>query len=131
MFPNQCLINIDEILLTKKHFNRLRDWLETKISDPLYPGLEWLNKQQKIFRIPWKHGGRHGWKEEEDARLFREWSEHTGEAANITSMYVVGCRYILEIFAVRSDNQMQDDIRHCWFEDALVIKEPFFRVFFL
>jgi len=58
---------------------RLRDWLEMRIGDRRYPGLRWEDEQKKIFRIPWKHGARHGWREENDARLFREWSEHTGK----------------------------------------------------
>ncbi|XP_078495028.1 uncharacterized protein LOC113474866 [Ciona intestinalis] len=57
---------------------RLRDWLELRIGKSRYPGLVWEDKTEMTFRIPWKHGARHGWREKEDARLFRDWSEHTG-----------------------------------------------------
>nr|XP_026693430.1 uncharacterized protein LOC113474866 [Ciona intestinalis] len=77
---------------------RLRDWLELRIGKSRYPGLVWEDKTEMTFRIPWKHGARHGWREKEDARLFRDWSEHTGrfyislKAADVELLQIRGTR---------------------------------------
>ncbi|XP_030067353.1 interferon regulatory factor 1 isoform X2 [Microcaecilia unicolor] len=57
---------------------RMRPWLEQQINSNAIPGLEWINKEQKTFQIPWKHAARHGWDMETDACLFRNWAIHTG-----------------------------------------------------
>ncbi|XP_021375845.1 interferon regulatory factor 8-like isoform X2 [Mizuhopecten yessoensis] len=56
---------------------RLRPWLEAKINSNTIPGLKWLSSSQQIFRVPWKHGGKHDW-HEEDSLIFKEWAVHTG-----------------------------------------------------
>ncbi|XP_060079926.1 interferon regulatory factor 8-like [Ylistrum balloti] len=56
---------------------RLRPWLEAKINSNTIPGLQWLDSSQQIFRVPWKHGGKHDW-HEEDSMIFKEWAIHTG-----------------------------------------------------
>ncbi|XP_069112281.1 interferon regulatory factor 5-like isoform X2 [Argopecten irradians] len=56
---------------------RLRPWLEAKINSKTIPGLYWLDNSQQIFRVPWKHGGKHDW-HEEDSMIFKEWAIHTG-----------------------------------------------------
>ena len=58
---------------------RLRPWLEEKISTQAIPGLCWIDQENKIFRIPWKHAARQGWSVDEDASLFRAWAIHTGK----------------------------------------------------
>ena len=41
---------------------RLRDWLEDMIDAGLYGFLKWEgDPRMPTFRIPWKHGSRHGW----------------------------------------------------------------------
>ncbi|XP_053573168.1 interferon regulatory factor 1 isoform X2 [Bombina bombina] len=57
---------------------RMRPWLEQQIESNLYPGLSWVNKEEMIFQIPWKHAARHGWDINKDACLFRSWAIHTG-----------------------------------------------------
>ncbi|XP_075457237.1 interferon regulatory factor 1 isoform X1 [Ascaphus truei] len=57
---------------------RLRPWLEKQIGTNTIPGLVWLNKDERIFQIPWKHAARHGWDINRDACLFRSWAIHTG-----------------------------------------------------
>ncbi|XP_068133542.1 interferon regulatory factor 1 isoform X4 [Hyperolius riggenbachi] len=57
---------------------RLRPWLEKQIESKTIPGLSWLNKEEMIFQIPWKHAARHGWDLNKDACLFRQWAIHTG-----------------------------------------------------
>uniref|UniRef100_A0A803K9V5 IRF tryptophan pentad repeat domain-containing protein n=3 Tax=Xenopus tropicalis TaxID=8364 RepID=A0A803K9V5_XENTR len=58
---------------------RMRPWLEEQINKDLIPGLKWLNKEKKIFQIPWMHAARHGWDVDKDAPLFRNWAIHTGK----------------------------------------------------
>nr|XP_033788049.1 zinc finger protein 777-like isoform X2 [Geotrypetes seraphini] len=56
----------------------MRPWLEQQINSSSIPGLKWINKDLKIFQIPWKHAGLNGWDLETDACLFRNWAVHTG-----------------------------------------------------
>ncbi|KAI1887572.1 hypothetical protein AGOR_G00191690 [Albula goreensis] len=58
---------------------RMRPWLEEQIDRGMIPGLKWVNKEKKIFQIPWMHAARHGWDVEKDAPLFRNWAIHTGK----------------------------------------------------
>ncbi|XP_066470532.1 interferon regulatory factor 1 [Tiliqua scincoides] len=57
---------------------RMRPWLEKEIDSNKIPGLIWINKEEKLFQIPWKHAAKHGWELEKDACLFRNWAIHTG-----------------------------------------------------
>ncbi|NXO22746.1 IRF1 factor, partial [Cisticola juncidis] len=57
---------------------RMRPWLEMQIDSNQIPGLRWINKDKRIFQIPWKHAAKHGWDMEKDACLFRSWAIHTG-----------------------------------------------------
>lgn len=58
---------------------RLRDWLVENIDAGLY-GLKWEGHPDKqIFRVPWKHGSRHGWTVNDDAALFKAWATYTGK----------------------------------------------------
>ncbi|KAJ8407432.1 hypothetical protein AAFF_G00272890 [Aldrovandia affinis] len=58
---------------------RMKPWLEEQIDHGLIPGLKWVNREKKIFQIPWMHAARHGWDVEKDAPLFRNWAIHTGK----------------------------------------------------
>ena len=49
---------------------RLRPWLVEQINSSQYEGLEWIEKDKFIFKIPWKHFGTPG-VTEKDAALFR------------------------------------------------------------
>lgn len=57
---------------------RMKDWLKIRIGNPRYPGLVWLDEEKQIFKIPWKHAALHGWDQNSDGALFRDWAEHTG-----------------------------------------------------
>ena len=50
---------------------RLRPWLIDQINSGKTPGLEWIDPEKMIFKIPWKHFGRPGVDEYNDAMLFR------------------------------------------------------------
>lgn len=58
---------------------RMRPWLEEQIDSRQIPGLTWVNKEKRIFQIPWMHAARHGWDLEKDAPLFMRWAIHTGK----------------------------------------------------
>ncbi|XP_031415463.1 interferon regulatory factor 2-like [Clupea harengus] len=57
----------------------MRPWLEEQINSASINNLVWLNKQKKIFQIPWMHAARHGWELDKDAPLFMNWAIHTGK----------------------------------------------------
>ncbi|XP_077183016.1 interferon regulatory factor 1 isoform X2 [Paroedura picta] len=61
---------------------RMRPWLEIQINSNNIPGLVWINKEEQVFQIPWKHAAKHGWELERDACLFRNWAIHTGRYKN-------------------------------------------------
>ncbi|KAG7281201.1 hypothetical protein CRUP_022866 [Coryphaenoides rupestris] len=56
---------------------KMRPWLEEMIESNQVQGLRWLDKDQKMFSITWKHAARHGWQMETDASLFKSWAIHT------------------------------------------------------
>ncbi|KAM3867218.1 interferon regulatory factor 2 [Diretmus argenteus] len=58
---------------------RMRPWLEEQINSCQIPGLKWVNREKRIFQIPWMHAARHGWDLEKDAPLFMRWAVHTGK----------------------------------------------------
>ncbi|XP_059202851.1 interferon regulatory factor 2 [Centropristis striata] len=58
---------------------RMRPWLEEQIDSCQIPGLKWVNKEKRIFQIPWMHAARHGWDLQKDAPLFMRWAIHTGK----------------------------------------------------
>ncbi|XP_060729207.1 interferon regulatory factor 2a isoform X1 [Tachysurus vachellii] len=58
---------------------RMRPWIEEQINSGKIQGLIWVNKEEKIFQIPWIHAARHGWDLDKDAPLFMNWAIHTGK----------------------------------------------------
>lgn len=59
----------------------MRDWLLTKLESKEIPGLEWMDRKRKIFRIKWCHGSRHSWSVK-DSVLFEQWAIHSGRWNN-------------------------------------------------
>ena len=58
---------------------RLRDWLVQNIIEGKN-GLKWVGEpKERTFRVPWKHGSRHGWDVNADAALFQAWALYTGK----------------------------------------------------
>lgn len=57
---------------------RFRDWLQQKLDGKEIAGLEWIDRRIGLFKIPWKHGSRHGWSVGDDAEIFRQWALHSG-----------------------------------------------------
>jgi hypothetical protein len=49
------------------------------INSGRFLGLEWLNKENSVFRVPWVHAKKRDYNQERDAALFKEWAMHSGK----------------------------------------------------
>lgn len=58
---------------------RMKDWLIEQINSNSYEGLQWVDEEKTIFRVPWIHAKKRGYNAERDAALFRAWAKHTGK----------------------------------------------------
>ncbi|KAM4719003.1 interferon regulatory factor 9 isoform 2-T3 [Anableps anableps] len=61
---------------------KLRSWIVEQVSSGKYPGVTWDDEAKTMFRIPWKHAGKHDFREDEDAALFKAWAEFKGKLTN-------------------------------------------------
>lgn len=68
----------DEVCVDERP-ERMRDWLIRMINSGRFPGLEWLDEEKTIFKVPWVHAKKRGYCRERDAALFREWALHSGK----------------------------------------------------
>ena len=57
---------------------RMREWLVRMINSGRFAGLEWIDQEQMIFRVPWIHAKKRDYNQERDAALFKEWAIHSG-----------------------------------------------------
>lgn len=55
----------------------LRQWLEVEADGGRIPGLRWLDKNDGLVRINWRHGSRAEWSSN-DVTVFKCWALHTG-----------------------------------------------------
>lgn len=59
---------------------RMREWLVRMINTPgRFPGLEWLDQEKTVFKVPWIHAKKRGYNRERDAALFKAWAIHSGK----------------------------------------------------
>ena len=49
---------------------RLRSWILEKLDKNDCPGCTWIDKEQRIFKLTWKHYGRPGFDEERVSAKF-------------------------------------------------------------
>ena len=49
---------------------KLRPWLEGQLNRGEIEGVEWIDREKKIFKLPWKHGGKSDWNPL-DSELFK------------------------------------------------------------
>ncbi|XP_070574526.1 uncharacterized protein [Ptychodera flava] len=61
------------------HRLRLRPWIIQQIDSGKYKGLDWIDESKTEFRVPWKHAAKNDYDQEEDSKIFRAWSLHTGK----------------------------------------------------
>ena len=48
------------------------------INSGRFPGLQWMDQEKMVFRVPWVHAKKRDYNQERDAALFREWAIHSG-----------------------------------------------------
>lgn len=57
---------------------RMRTFLGDLLDSQDVPGLEWVNKERKTFRMPWKHAKKKGYDSGKDTLLIKLWAMNTG-----------------------------------------------------
>jgi len=55
----------------------MRRWLQKLADDGDIPGLEWMDSEHTLLKIPWCHGSRSEWNQDCCA-LFKAWAEYKG-----------------------------------------------------
>lgn len=58
---------------------KMRHWLKRAIDSGEFEGVEWTDREEGKFRVPWKHASRHGWDINRDASIFKMWAVYTGK----------------------------------------------------
>ena len=59
----------------------MKNWIIDQVNSRQFPGLEWVNKEQNKFKVPWRHAKKKGYNRDRDAALFKEWAIFTGKFA--------------------------------------------------
>lgn len=57
----------------------MRPWLIEQVEKGEVLGLEFLNAEKTLIKVPWTHASRHGWEASKDSSLFKRWAIHTGK----------------------------------------------------
>ena len=73
---------------------RLKPWLEAQINSGRFPGLAWVNREERTFRITWKHGGRADWSET-DALIFKVGESCRDQCDTVHLGCVMACQTVL------------------------------------
>lgn len=73
------LATVPERELNDERPERMRDWICRMVNSGRFHGLEWINNEKTVFRVPWIHAKKRGYCKERDAALFREWAIHSGK----------------------------------------------------
>ncbi|XP_065671014.1 interferon regulatory factor 5 isoform X5 [Hydra vulgaris] len=77
LLSDDCSVNSEFLRNQLPKKQKLKPWLLDQINSGKYPGLDWIDKSNQIFKIPWKHFGRPGEYDSNYAMLFRAWAVHT------------------------------------------------------
>jgi len=64
--------------LTKER-QRFTPWLEEQINRGGIDGLEWIDREKGIFKVPWVRVDKPEFVLETHAELFKRWAQHTGK----------------------------------------------------
>jgi len=55
----------------------MREWIEWNADNNTFTGLKWLDRDEKLIQIAWKHGSRNEWSRD-DVLHFESWADYTG-----------------------------------------------------
>ena len=64
--------------LTKER-QRFTPWLEEQINRGDIDGLEWIDREKGLFKVPWVRVDKPEFVLETHAELFKRWAQHTGK----------------------------------------------------
>ena len=70
-----------------KQRQRFTPWLEQQIESGDIDGLEWIDKEIGIFKVPWVRVDNPEFELETHAELFKRWSSRTGRGHQIFAKY--------------------------------------------
>ena len=56
---------------------RFRDWLLDQLDTKEIEGVQWIDRERGLFKIPWVHGSHQNWNIT-DAEIFRQWAIYSG-----------------------------------------------------
>ena len=62
-----------------KDRKRFTPWLEYQLNHGDISGLDWIDRVEGIFRIPWVRVDKPEFNLHRDAELFKRWAQHTGK----------------------------------------------------
>uniref|UniRef100_A0A493T8P1 IRF tryptophan pentad repeat domain-containing protein n=1 Tax=Anas platyrhynchos platyrhynchos TaxID=8840 RepID=A0A493T8P1_ANAPP len=57
---------------------RLKPWLLAQVESQRYPGLQWVDRRQRLFCIPWHHATRHLAPQDDDGTIFKVGTHRVG-----------------------------------------------------
>ena len=70
---------VRRVSVAKQQRQRFTPWLEQQIESGDIDGLEWIDKEIGIFRVPWVRVDKPEFELETHAELFKRWASHTGK----------------------------------------------------
>jgi len=88
VLKNEISIPINRKPIRPIERQKMRPWLLNLLTNENVPGLAWLSKRDRTFRISWRHAARQGWNPKKDADLFERWARHTGKILNALSVKI-------------------------------------------
>jgi len=56
----------------------MRDWLVQQLDEGQIPGLEWMDDDKTLIKIPWIHGSKAVWSRDSHCKLFENWAVYSG-----------------------------------------------------
>ena len=56
----------------------LLPWLVEHLDKYTFEGVRWIDRNEGLFMLPWKHGKKRGYEEDVDGEVFKEWAVNTG-----------------------------------------------------
>ena len=64
--------------LSGKKRLRFKDWLFERLDTGEILGVQWIDRDRGLFKIPWTHGSHKNWNRN-DVEIFRQWAVYSGK----------------------------------------------------